>query len=75
MKGVLFVVTGFADNTTPGDSDSNNMTWTTINQLATNGRWQISFHAGQYGHGDAYAGGAVRNEHDDDAPAASAGSG
>ena len=59
MKGVMFVVTGFADNTTPGDSDSNNMTWTTINQLATNGRWQISFHAGQYGHGDAYAGGAA----------------
>ena len=26
MKGVMFVVTGFADNTTPGDSDSNNMT-------------------------------------------------
>ena len=59
MKGVMFVVTGFADNTTPGGSDSNNMTWTTINQLAANGRWQIAFHAGQFGHGDAYAGGAA----------------
>ena len=59
MKGVMFVVTGFADNTTPGESDSNNMTWTTINQLAANGRWQIAFHAGQFGHGDAYAGGAA----------------
>ncbi len=55
MKGVLFVITGYADNTTPGDSDPNNMSWTTINQLAANGRWQISFHAGAYGHGDSYA--------------------
>ena len=59
LKGVLFVITGYADNTTPGDSDPNNMTWTTINQLATNGRWQIAFHAGQYGHGDSYASGAA----------------
>jgi hypothetical protein len=58
MKGVLFVITGFADNTTPGDSDPNNMSWATVNQLAVNGRWQISFHAGEYGHGDSYATGA-----------------
>ncbi len=54
MKAVMFVVTGYADNTTPGDTDPNNMTWATINQLATNGRWQVSFHAGGYGHGDSY---------------------
>ena len=59
LKGVLFVITGYADNTTPGDSDPNNMSWTTINQLAANGRWQVSFHAGQYGHGDSYADGAA----------------
>jgi Bacterial Ig domain len=57
MKGVLFVVTGFADNTTPGDT-KNNMSWTTIHQLAGNGRWQMAFHAGQYGHGDQYAAGS-----------------
>jgi hypothetical protein len=59
MKGVLFVITGFADNTTPGDDNPNNMSWTTIRQLAANGRWQIAFHAGQYGHGDYYADGSA----------------
>ena len=59
MKAVMFVVTGYADNTTPGDTDPNNMTWATINQLATNGRWQVSFHAGGYGHGDSYSSGAA----------------
>lgn len=58
MKGVLFVITGFADDTTPGDGNSDNMNWTTIRQLAANGRWQIAFHAGEYGHGDNYAGGS-----------------
>jgi hypothetical protein len=55
MKGVMFAITGFADNTTPGDGNANNMSWTTLRQLAGNGRWQIAFHAGEYGHGDNYA--------------------
>ncbi len=55
MKGVMFAITGFADNTTPGDGNANNMSWTTLRQLAANGRWQIAFHAGEYGHGDNYA--------------------
>ena len=58
FKAVLFVITGYADNTTPGDSDPNNMTWTQIQTLAANGRWEIAFHAGQYGHGDSYDTGA-----------------
>ncbi len=50
---VLYVVTGFADNKTPGDDDpAGNMSWAQIKALAANGRWQISFHAGEYGHGD-----------------------
>ena len=60
MKGVLFVITGFADHTTPGDSNNaNDMSWATIRQLAANGRWQIAFHAGQYGHGEQYASGSA----------------
>ena len=59
FKAVMFVITGYADNTTPGDSDPNNMSWTTIKSLANNGRWQIAFHGGTYGHGDSYAGGAT----------------
>jgi Bacterial Ig domain/Polysaccharide deacetylase len=59
FKAVMFVITGYADNLTPGDSDPNNMSWTTINSLANNGRWQIAFHAGLYGHGDSYADGAT----------------
>ena len=55
FKAVLFVVTGFADETTPGDADpAKNMSWSTIQSLAANGRWEIAFHAGQYGHGDSY---------------------
>jgi len=50
---VLYVVTGFADNTTPGSDDpAGNMSWAQIKALAANGRWQIAFHAGEYGHGD-----------------------
>jgi hypothetical protein len=55
FNAVMFVITGFADNTTPGDADpERNMTWAQIQALAANGRWQIAFHAGQYGHGDDY---------------------
>jgi hypothetical protein len=50
---VLFVVTGFADNLTPGSDDpTGNMSWAQIKALAANGRWEIAFHAGEYGHGD-----------------------
>jgi len=53
FKAVLFVVTGYADNNTPGSiGDPNNMSWTDIKALAANGRWEIAFHAGRYGHGD-----------------------
>jgi Bacterial Ig domain/Polysaccharide deacetylase len=55
FTAVMFVVTGFADNLTPGDSDPNNMTWANIQALVATGRWQAAFHAGQYGHGDSYA--------------------
>jgi len=58
FTAVMFVVTGFADQSTPGDADPNNMTWAQIQALAANGRWQIAFHAGQYGHGDSYGQGA-----------------
>ena len=55
FHAVLFVITGFADETTPGDADpAKNMSWSTIQSLAANGRWEIAFHAGQYGHGDSY---------------------
>ena len=55
FHAVLFVITGFADETTPGDADPlKNMSWSTIQSLAANGRWEIAFHAGQYGHGDSY---------------------
>ena len=53
FKAVLYVVTGFADNTTPGaDDPTGNMSWAQIQALAADGRWTIAFHAGQYGHGD-----------------------
>jgi hypothetical protein len=53
FTAVLYVVTGFADNTTPGANDPvGNMSWPQIQSLAANGRWQIAFHAGLYGHGD-----------------------
>jgi hypothetical protein len=58
FSAVMFVITGYADNTTPGDADSNNMSWSTIQALASNGRWEIAFHAGRFGHGDSYASGA-----------------
>jgi hypothetical protein len=63
FKAVMFVITGFVDNLTPGDADPvNNMTWAQIQALAANGRWEMAFHAGQYGHGDSYgAGGATIN--------------
>ncbi len=53
FKAVLFVVTGFADNKTPGANDpTGNMSWAQIKTLAGNGRWEIAFHAGLDGHGD-----------------------
>jgi hypothetical protein len=53
FKAVLYVVTGFADNITPGAIDpAANMSWQQIQTLAGNGRWQIGFHAGQYGHAE-----------------------
>ena len=53
FKAVLYVVTGFADNTTPGDNDPiAHMSWTQIQTLSRNGRWQIAFHAGLDGHAD-----------------------
>ncbi len=53
FKAVLFEVTGFADNTTPGANDpTGNMSWAQVKTLAANGRWTIAFHAGEYGHGD-----------------------
>jgi hypothetical protein len=59
FKAVMFVITGHADQKTPGsDDDPNNLTWSQIQSLAANGRWQIAFHAGQYGHGDSYDSGA-----------------
>jgi len=60
FKAVLFVVTGYADNSTPGSiGDPNNMSWTDIKALAANGRWEIAFHAGRYGHGDYGDGTAI----------------
>jgi hypothetical protein len=56
---VMFVITGYVDNTTPGDADPNNLSWPQIQALAANGRWEIAFHAGQYGHGDSYDSGAA----------------
>jgi hypothetical protein len=58
FTAVMFVITGWADNQTPGDADPNNMSWPDIRALAATGRWEIAFHAGRYGHGDAYASGA-----------------
>ncbi len=58
FKAVMFVITGFVDNQTPGDSDPNNMSWADVQALAASGRWQIAFHAGKYGHGDSYDSGA-----------------
>jgi len=52
FKAVMFVVTGLADDNQPAGSDPNNMSWSDIEKLATNGRWEIALHAGQYGHGE-----------------------
>jgi hypothetical protein len=53
FKAVLFVITGYADDNTPGSTgDPNNLSWTDVKSLAANGRWEIGFHAGRYGHGD-----------------------
>jgi len=53
FTAVLFEVTGFADNTTPGaNPPAENLTWARVQALAANGRWEIAFHAGANGHGD-----------------------
>jgi hypothetical protein len=53
FTAVMYVVTGFADNTTPGANDPvGNMSWQQIQTLAASGRWDIAFHAGQYGHAE-----------------------
>ena len=37
----------------PGANDPiGNMSWSQIQTLAANGRWEIAFHTGEYGHGD-----------------------
>jgi hypothetical protein len=55
MRGVMFAITGWVDGNTPGDPAPNgSMTWAQLQSLATNGRWEIALHAGQYGHGDAF---------------------
>jgi hypothetical protein len=58
FRAVLFVITGYADNKTPGDADPNNLTWSQIQALAANGRWEVAFHGGEFGHGDSYDSGA-----------------
>jgi hypothetical protein len=53
FTAVLFAVTGFADSTTPGETDTvDNMPWSEVRSLVADGRWEVSFHAGLYGHGD-----------------------
>ena len=54
FKAVMFVVTGFADNVTPGDTGLQNLTWAQLQSLAATGRWEMAFHAGKFGHGDAF---------------------
>ena len=54
FTAVLFVVTGFADNTTPGDTGSQNLTWAQLQTMAATGVWEFAFHAGALGHGDSY---------------------
>ncbi|HVP75863.1 MAG TPA: Ig-like domain-containing protein [Gaiellaceae bacterium] len=63
FTAVMFVVTGFADNTTPGDTGPQNLTWVQLQALAADGRWEIGFHAGTYGHGDAYGSGQTAGGH------------
>jgi hypothetical protein len=58
LKAVMFVITGFVDNLTPGHPNSAEvLTWAQIQALAANGRWEMAFHAGLYGHGDSYGSG------------------
>jgi hypothetical protein len=60
FKAVMFVITGFVDNLTPGGADpAQNLTWPQIQALAANGRWEMAFHAGLYGHGDSFGAGGV----------------
>jgi hypothetical protein len=63
LKAVMFVITGFVDNLTPGHPNpADVLTWPQIQALAANGRWEMAFHAGLYGHGDSYgAGGQTVN--------------
>jgi hypothetical protein len=50
LTAVLFVVTGFADNTAPGSDDPvHNLSWSQLQALAANGRWELAFHAGADG--------------------------
>jgi hypothetical protein len=58
FTGVMFVVTGYPDHKMPGDI-KDTMGWGDIDKLAKSGRWQIAFHAGDFGHGDAYGDGAT----------------
>jgi peptidoglycan/xylan/chitin deacetylase (PgdA/CDA1 family) len=63
FKAVMFVVTGLADNKTPGFiNHPNSMSWAQIKALAANGRWEIAFHAGQYGHGEYRNGAKIGNQ-------------
>ena len=57
FTAVMFVVTGFVDNTTPGDNGPQNLSWAQLQALAATGRWEMAFHAGTYGHGDGYGSG------------------
>jgi hypothetical protein len=58
FKAVMFVITGFVDNLTPGHPNAADvLTWPQIQALAANGRWEMAFHAGLYGHGDSYGAG------------------
>jgi hypothetical protein len=61
FTAVMFVITGFADNVTPGDTGPQNLTWAQLQALAATGRWEMAFHAGQYGHGDGYSSGFTAN--------------
>jgi hypothetical protein len=45
FRAVDFIVTGWADA-----SDRYYLSWSDIRQLQATGRWEMAFHAGQYGH-------------------------
>jgi hypothetical protein len=60
FKAILYVITGFADNLTPGDADpAQNLSWDQIKAFAANGRREMAWHAGLYGHGDSYGTGGT----------------